>query len=138
QFSADEVFSLEKTLPFQLTDDQRTAIAEILDDLASERLMYRMLQGDVGCGKTMVAAFGLYACVLAHRQGAFLAPTEILARQHAESLKALFADTGIRVELLCASLKPAVRKQVLSDLAEDQIDIVVGTHALFQDEVKFY
>ena len=136
--SADEVFSLEKTLPFQLTDDQRTAIAEILDDLASERLMYRMLQGDVGCGKTMVAAFGLYACVLAHRQGAFLAPTEILARQHAESLKALFADTGIRVEQLCASLKPAVRKQVLSDLAEDQIDIVVGTHALFQDEVKFY
>ena len=137
-FSADEVFSLEKTLPFQLTDDQRNAISEILDDLASSHLMYRMLQGDVGCGKTMVAAFGLYACVLAHRQGAFLATTEILARQHCDSLKQLFADTGIRVELLCASLKPAQRRQVLDDLASDQIDIIVGTHALFQDEVRFY
>lgn len=84
QFSADEVFSLEKTLPFQLTDDQRTAIAEILDDLASERLMYRMLQGDVGCGKTMVAAFG---CMRAFSRidRRVSGPTEILARQHAES-----------------------------------------------------
>lgn len=137
-FDVDEVFALEKELPFSLTDGQRQAISEILQDLSSDQLMVRMLQGDVGCGKTMVAAFGLYACVLSHKQGAFLAPTEILARQHCESLRRLFADHEIRIELLCSSLRPAQKKQILDELADHTIDIIVGTHALFQEEVRFY
>lgn len=137
-FAKEEVFALQRNLPFTLTKSQLQAIDEILSDLASEHLMVRMLQGDVGCGKTLVAAFGLYACVLAHKQGAFLAPTEILARQHCESLRRLFAGYDIRVELLCASLKPAQKKQVLRELADHTIDIIVGTHALFQEDVSFY
>ncbi len=137
-FSTDEVFALAKSLPFQLTSDQQQAIMDILRDLSDEKVMMRMLQGDVGCGKTMVAAFGLYACVLAHKQGAFLAPTEILARQHCENLQRLFADHDVRVELLCSSLKPSEKKKVLQDLANNEIDIIVGTHALFQESVSFY
>lgn len=137
RFSREEVFDLTKRLSFSLTQGQEQAIQEILDDLASDRLMYRMLQGDVGCGKTMVAAFGLYACVLAHKQGAFLAPTEILARQHYDSLRKLFSDLDIRVELLCASLKPAQKKMILQGLSDHSIDLIVGTHALFQEDVTF-
>ncbi|WP_075878220.1 ATP-dependent DNA helicase RecG [Merdibacter massiliensis] len=138
QFSKAEVLALEKSLPFTLTDGQKQAIQEILDDLSGEHLMYRMLQGDVGCGKTMVAAFGLYACVLAHKQGALLAPTEILARQHCENLQQLFKDHEVRVALLCSSLKPAQKKIILEELANNTIDIIVGTHALFQEDVHFY
>lgn len=137
-FSKEDVFALAKSLPYVLTDGQKQAIEEILEDLSSEHAMYRMLQGDVGCGKTMVAAFGLYACVLAHKQGAFLAPTEILARQHCENLRQLFQDQDVHVELLCSSLKPVQKKKILQGLKDNTIDLIVGTHALFQEDVCFY
>lgn len=104
-FENEEVMDLKRTLAFELTDDQNQAIEEILADLKSEHHMMRLVQGDVGCGKTMVAAFALYACVLAHKQGALMAPTEILAKQHANGLKKLFAPFDVRVELYCSSLK---------------------------------
>ena len=138
QFSKEDVFALAKSLPYVLTDGQKQAIEEILEDLSSEHAMYRMLQGDVGCGKTMVAAFGLYACVLAHKQGAFLAPTEVLARQHCENLRQLFQDQDVHVELLCSSLKPVQKKKILQELKDNTIDLIVGTHALFQEDVCFY
>ena len=113
-------------------------VEEILQDLSSDKVMYRMVQGDVGCGKTMVAAFGLYACVLAHKQAVFMAPTEILAKQHLTNLKRLFSDFDITVDVLYSSLKPAQKKDVLERLKHNEIDILVGTHALFQDDVEYY
>ena len=84
-------------------------------------------RGDVGCGKTLVAAFGMYACVLAHKQAAFLAPTEILAKQHGNNLKKIFHDYEIQVEVLYASLKTQEKKDILERLARNEIDILVGT-----------
>lgn len=138
QFQLDDVWELKHSLSFQLTNDQQTAVEEILDDLMSEKVMYRMLQGDVGCGKTLVAAFGMYACILAHKQAALMAPTEILAKQHANSLRKLFADFDVEVEVLYSSLKTAEKNALLKRLADNEIDILVGTHALFQEDVKFY
>lgn len=138
RFLMADVMDLKKELGFTLTDDQIKVIEEILADLKSDKVMYRMLQGDVGCGKTLVAAFGMYACVLAHKQAAFLAPTEILAKQHYRNLKELFKDFEIQVEVLYSSLKSAQKKAVLERLANNEIDILVGTHAIFQEDVTFY
>ena len=138
QFQNDDVWELKHSLAFELTRDQQQAIEDILTDLMSEKVMYRMLQGDVGCGKTLVAAFGMYACILAHKQAALMAPTEILAKQHANSLRKLFADFDVEVEVLYSSLKTAEKNALLKRLAENEIDILVGTHALFQEDVKFY
>lgn len=138
QFSIEEVWDLKQSLSFSLTDDQQSAIEEILADLSSEKVMYRMLQGDVGCGKTLVAAFGLYACVLSHKQAALMAPTEILAKQHAQSLRTLFQDFEVNVEVLYSSLKTTEKADVLKRLENNDIDILVGTHALFQEDVTFY
>ena len=129
---------LKHSLSFSLTNDQNRVVEEILQDLSSDKVMYRMVQGDVGCGKTMVAAFGLYACVLAHKQAVFMAPTEILAKQHLTNLKRLFSDFDITVDVLYSSLKPAQKKDVLERLKHNEIDILVGTHALFQDDVEYY
>lgn len=137
-FDIEDVMELKNSLPFSLTEDQEKVIEEILEDLASEKVMYRMVQGDVGCGKTLVAAFGLYACVLSHKQAAFLAPTEILAKQHYKNLIETFKDVDIQIDVLYSSLKPADKKDVLQRLKNNDIDILVGTHALFQDDVDFY
>lgn len=137
-FDRAEVNDLKKALKFELTKDQENAIDDILVDLASDKVMYRMLQGDVGCGKTLVAAFGMYACVLSHKQAALMAPTEILAKQHAQSLKSLFQDFEIEVEVLYSSLKTAEKEHILKRLKQNEIDILIGTHALFQEEVTFY
>lgn len=138
QFALEEVWELKHALNFALTVDQQKAIEDILQDLRSDQVMYRMVQGDVGCGKTLVAAFGMYACFLAHKQAALMAPTEILAKQHGQSLQRLFADFDVNVAVLCSSLKPAEKALILKRLAANEIDILVGTHALFQEEVKFY
>ena len=138
RFDNEEVMDLQKTLAFSLTEDQIKTIEEILADLKSDHIMYRMVQGDVGCGKTLVAAFGMYACVLAHKQAAFLAPTEILAKQHGNNLKKIFHDYEIQVEVLYASLKTHEKKDILERLARNEIDILVGTHALFQEGVEFH
>lgn len=138
QFQSADVWELKNSLSFQLTRDQQRAIEDILTDLMSEKVMYRMLQGDVGCGKTLVAAFGMYACILAHKQAALMAPTEILAKQHANSLRKLFQDFDVQVEVLYSSLKASEKTALRKRLAENEIDILVGTHALFQEDVKFY
>ncbi|MDD6467396.1 MAG: ATP-dependent DNA helicase RecG [Erysipelotrichaceae bacterium] len=137
KFEQEKVWKLANQLPFKLTNDQRKAIEHILQDLASDSVMYRLVQGDVGCGKTMVAMFGMYGCVLAGYQAALMAPTEILAKQHAENLKKFFQSTSVRVGILYSSLNAKEKQEVYQQLSEHQIDILVGTHALFQQQVHF-
>lgn len=138
QFDMQALIDLKNTLPFELTKDQQETIEDILHDLHSDKVMYRMVQGDVGCGKTLVAAFGLYANVLAHKQAAFMAPTEILAKQHYRNLIEIFKDTDVHIEVLYSSLKAIEKRQILDRLKQNQVDIIVGTHALFQEHVEFY
>ncbi|WP_223588719.1 ATP-dependent DNA helicase RecG [Neobacillus bataviensis] len=126
-----------KELPFPLTNAQKRVVNDIIQDLKSPYRMNRLLQGDVGSGKTVVAAIGLYASVTAGFQGALMVPTEILAEQHAESLKNLLEPFEVRCELLTSSVKGKRRKEILQELAAGKIDILIGTHALIQDEVSF-
>ena len=121
----------------QLTDDQDTAMGQIRDDLARSTPMLRLLQGDVGSGKTAVAAYALAAAAKAGFQGALLAPTDLLARQHLETVGALLADLGVDVLILAGSLKAADRTRALEAIASGQASVVVGTHALLQDAVTF-
>jgi len=123
-------------LPFALTDAQLGALAEIESDIASNTRMLRLLQGDVGSGKTIVAFLALLSAVEAGAQGAFMAPTEILARQHMASLASLAEATGVRLALLTGRERSG-RETVVSALADGEIDILVGTHALFSDDVAF-
>lgn len=136
-------------LPFPLTGAQTRTIAEIYKDLAKGQPMHRLLQGDVGSGKTLVAVATMLAAVQGGHQAALMAPTEVLADQHAlgirallESLKIsdagnLFGDRGLRIELLTNKVRAAERKSILAGLAEGTVDIIIGTHALIQDAVKF-
>ncbi|WP_448582530.1 ATP-dependent DNA helicase RecG [Thermaurantiacus sp.] len=124
-------------LPFALTGAQHRVIGEIHADLARPQAMLRLLQGDVGSGKTLVAALALARAVEAGVQGAFLAPTELLARQHFRTLSGLFASLPVRLGLLCGREKGRARDRVLADLALGGIDILVGTHAIFQDQVRY-
>ncbi len=124
-------------LAFTLTDAQRQAIAEIEADMASPARMLRLLQGDVGSGKTIVAFMALLDAVEAGAQGAFMAPTEILARQHIAALEPLARAAGVRMALLTGREKGAPREALLKALAAGEIDILVGTHALFSDDVNF-
>lgn len=125
------------SLPYVLTQGQQDAIADILHDLSSERVMYRLLQGDVGCGKTLVAALAMYASVLAGTQAAMMVPTEILAKQHYQNLCKLFGDLGIRVGVLYSSMKAKEKSALLAALAANEIHILIGTHALFQSDVIY-
>jgi ATP-dependent DNA helicase RecG len=124
-------------LPFGLTAAQRRAIQEIADDLASPYRMLRLLQGDVGSGKTVVALMAMAIAVEAGAQAAMMAPTEVLARQHAETIAPLADTAGLRLGLLTGREKGRARADVLERLAEGEIDILVGTHALFQPDVAF-
>ena len=126
---------IEAALPFALTGAQTRAVAEIRADLASDRRMLRLLQGDVGSGKTAVALLAMASAVEAGRQAALMAPTEILARQHFERLSDLAG--ALRLRLLTGRDKAAERRAALADLAAGGIDIAVGTHALFQESVAF-
>jgi ATP-dependent DNA helicase RecG len=125
------------SLPFPLTNAQKRVVNEVLAELKSQFRMNRLLQGDVGSGKTVVAAIGLYASVTAGFQGALMVPTEILAEQHAESLKSLLEPFEVKCELLTSSIKGKRRREILKELAEGNVDILIGTHALIQDEVAF-
>lgn len=125
-------------LPFALTGAQIQALEAIRGDLASETRMLRLLQGDVGSGKTVVALLAAATVVEAGRQAAFMAPTEILARQHAETIAPLAAAAGIEVALLTGREKGKARAAVLERLADGRIHVLVGTHALIQDEVAFH
>jgi ATP-dependent DNA helicase RecG len=126
-----------KTLPFELTGAQKRVVNEICADLRSQEHMHRLLQGDVGSGKTIVAAIALYAVVSEGLQGALMVPTEILAEQHMESLTDVFSETDVKVGLLTSSTKTAERRQILVDLASGEMDIIVGTHSLIQDDIIF-
>ncbi len=128
---------LRRVLPFSLTAAQRRVFKEIVEDLKDVRPMYRLLQGDVGSGKTIVAFLALVAAAHVGFQGAFMAPTEILARQQYLKLERLLEGTGLGVCFLSASVKGAERKRVLSDLASGKAAIVVGTHSLFQKGVSY-
>jgi ATP-dependent DNA helicase RecG len=137
-------------LPFDLTADQRAAIGEIERDLAAPHPMHRLLQGDVGSGKTVVAVSTLLAAVQGGYQGAFMAPTEVLAEQHAQGIRqllegvevpddgaTLFEARPVRVELLTNRVSAGDRRRILSGLADGQVDLVIGTHALIQEGVEF-
>ncbi|MFW3611439.1 ATP-dependent DNA helicase RecG [Staphylococcus caprae] len=123
-------------LPFELTDAQKTSVNEIFRDLKAPIRMHRLLQGDVGSGKTVVAAICMYALKTAGYQSALMVPTEILAEQHAESLIELFGDT-MNVALLTGSVKGKKRRILLEQLENGSIDCLIGTHALIQDDVIF-
>lgn len=136
-FSKEAVFEFVHSLPFPLTKAQSRVLDEIMSDMASPYRMNRLLQGDVGSGKTAVAAIALYAAHLSGYQGALMVPTEILAEQHADSLYQLFEKWGLNIALLTSSVKGKRRRELLERLKEGEIDILVGTHALIQDEVEF-
>ncbi|MEC4591270.1 MULTISPECIES: ATP-dependent DNA helicase RecG [Nitrospirillum] len=129
---------IQAALPYQLTGAQAQALVEIDADMAQPERMLRLLQGDVGSGKTIVALMAMATAVEAGAQAALMAPTEILARQHAESLADLTDAAGIRLALLTGRDKGKARQQVLDRLASGEIDILIGTHALFQEDVAFH
>lgn len=137
QFSDSKMEEFVHTLPFPLTTAQKRVVNEITTDLKSPYRMNRLLQGDVGSGKTVVAAISLYAAILSGYQGALMVPTEILAEQHAESLFQLFANVDVKIALLSSSVKGKKRRHLLEELKNQSIDILVGTHALIQDDVDF-
>ena len=125
------------TLPYHLTEDQRNACSEIIEDMNQNALMYRLLQGDVGTGKTLVSFIALYANYLRGDQGALMAPTDALARQHYANAIKLFKDTKIKIALLLGSTPLNEKKQIKDDLKEGYIDLVIGTHALFTKDTIF-
>ena len=126
-----------ESLPFSPTGAQRRAVEEILTDMSGETSMNRLLQGDVGSGKTLVAAAAIWACIRAGYQAALLAPTEILASQHAENLNRLLAPFGMRVALLTGGMKAAPRRTTLAAIRDDEADLIVGTHAILSEGVDF-
>ncbi len=126
-----------RKLPFTLTKDQLAAIREIGYDMNKETLMYRLLQGDVGSGKTVVAFVALYINYLRNAQGVLLAPTESLAKQHYESLLSFFKAFNLRIELLIGALKESEKQRIKEDIQQGKVDIVVGTHALFSEDVTY-
>ncbi|HET7629324.1 MAG TPA: ATP-dependent DNA helicase RecG [Bacillales bacterium] len=138
RFKEEDVRRFAAGLPFSLTDAQQRVTQEILQDMCRNQRMNRLLQGDVGSGKTVVAAIALYAAVRAGFQGALMVPTEILAEQHAASLHDLLTPQGVRVAVLTSSVKGNVRKTMMRALESGEIDVVIGTHALIQNEVRFH
>lgn len=128
---------LDDIIPFQLTGDQQKALSDIRRDMANGVQMNRLLQGDVGSGKTVVAAIASLIAIDSGHQVAFMAPTEILAEQHFRSIGALFKRLGIQIEILTGSTPPAEKRAIYEGLASGQIKVVVGTHAIIQDKVVF-
>ncbi|MGB2750710.1 MAG: ATP-dependent DNA helicase RecG [Pyrinomonadaceae bacterium] len=128
---------LKSILPFTLTGAQKKVTGEIFDDLKSDAPMNRLIQGDVGSGKTIVAFLAIFAAMENGYQAALMAPTEILAEQHFRNAQKIFADSGYRVELLIGSTKAAQKRKVQEALAAGEIDLIIGTHAIIQDAVRF-
>jgi ATP-dependent DNA helicase RecG len=128
---------LKRVLPFKLTAGQREALKEILADLRSPHPMHRLLQGDVGCGKTIVALLAALLVIENGHQAAFMAPTEVLAEQHFLGLQRLLAGSGVRLGLFTKGGKAAERREREAALAEGSIDLAIGTHALIQEEIRF-
>lgn len=137
-YDVEQLKTFIAALPFELTDAQKRVTNDICRDLRSPLHMHRLLQGDVGSGKTVVAAIVLYAAVSAGYQGALMVPTEILAEQHFLSLIELFENFDVKIALLTGSTKAKERREILADLATHQLDIIIGTHALIQESVNFH
>ena len=128
---------LASRLPFKLTNDQEKAVAEIVTDLGTARPMARLLQGDVGSGKTLVAFFAALEVIEAGGQVALMAPTELLARQHAETAASLLEPLGVRLAFLSGNVEDAARPPLLGAMAKGEVDLVLGTQALFSDAVEY-
>ena len=126
------------SLPFKLTSDQKQVCKEIIDDLKASSTMSRLLQGDVGSGKTIVALIALIANFTSSYQGAIMAPTDILARQHYDSINKFLKGYDINVSLLVSDMSSKEKKEVLENISNGKTDIVIGTHALIQDSVKYF
>lgn len=137
EFDVKKLNQMIASLPFKLTLDQQSAVRDIIKDLRSPHMMYRFLQGDVGSGKTVVCAIGLYANYLSGYQGALMAPTEILAKQHYNTLKELFKETSVNIGILTGSLTVKEKEELYKKIEEHSIDIIIGTHALFQEKVVY-
>lgn len=126
-----------QTLPFELTNSQKRAVNEICYDIKNKYAMNRLLQGDVGSGKTIVAALGIFATFTANLQSALMVPTEVLAAQHYAKLKKIYQGTSLRLELLTSGTPKIKREQILQKLVTGEIDLIIGTHALIQPDVLF-
>jgi ATP-dependent DNA helicase RecG len=123
--------------PFELTEGQRTVIDEIADDLQTTTPMNRLLQGDVGAGKTVVALYGMLMAVASGHQAALMAPTELLAEQHGDSISRMLTGARVSIEVLTGSLRPAERRSIMERLAGGDVDVLIGTHALLTETVRF-
>ena len=137
QINREKLNIFVKSLPYSLSSDQQKALDECVNDMDQQSVMYRLLQGDVGTGKTLVAALCGYANYTRSEQTALLAPTDSLARQHYETLKKLFEGTHVNVGLLVGAMEPSEKRAALQDIEDGTIDIVVGTHALFSKGVTY-
>ncbi len=124
-------------LPFELTEGQSKCIDEIMNDLGNRRPMNRLVQGDVGCGKTAVAEAAIFRCAKSGMQSAMMAPTGILAKQHFETISRDLAGYGIKCDLLVSGMKAAERRKVIDNVASGKTDVLIGTHALIQNDVSF-
>lgn len=133
----DEVRQFIQNLSFKLTNAQMNAVRDMLDDMSSNHVMNRLVQGDVGSGKTIVAAVGLYAAAVCGWQGVIMAPTEVLAVQHYKELQAQFAPYGISVGLLTGSMTSKDKRNMYRDIKNGAVSVIVGTHALIQDKVVY-
>ena len=133
----DSLEKFRKTLPFELTKDQLTSVEDIYNDLKKSTRMNRMIQGDVGSGKTIISFIAIYMNYLAGYQSALMAPTEILAKQHFSKAKELFEKFGINICLLTGSLKTKEQKEIHSKIEEGFYDVIIGTHALISDKVVY-
>ena len=133
----EEINDFIRSLPFELTPDQDTSVEEIFKDMTSSRRMNRMLQGDVGSGKTIVCVIAAYINYLAKYQTALMAPTEVLALQHYETIKNALSATNVRVDILTGSMKKKEKDEVVEKLKSGKIDFIIGTHALISENVEF-
>ena len=136
-YDLNEIAELTASLPFQLSPDQKKVVNEIYADLHSQSQMRRLLQGDVGSGKTVVAVYAIYAAITAGYQAALMVPTEILATQHFYKIEQLLKPLGVRVALLTGNTKALERREIYRELTDGTINVVIGTHALIQDNVIF-
>ena len=138
QWDRKAINDFVKALPFPLTGAQQRVVKEVLNDFKSGTPMNRLIYGDVGSGKTVVAAIALYAACMGRYQGVLMAPTEILARQHYKTLKDLLKGTGIRIGLLIGGMADKEKQSIKLMLSQGEMDIIIATHAVLQEDVKFY
>ena len=136
-FNLDKLNILLDSLPFELTKDQDKVLSEILEDMKSKKRMNRLLQGDVGSGKTVISVIALYANFLSGYQGALMVPTEILANQHYETASSILGNLGVKIELLVGSMSKKEKTAIHEKLKNGEIDLVIGTHTLIQEDTIY-